>query len=273
MINPFIELYRIINVNIKNRSTTVRLAALDIKKEYSGSALGAIWAIAKPLTFIFVYWFAVEIGLRGARNVSGSTPFILWFIPGMFAWFFISDIMLVSGSSLRSHSYLVNKIVFPVATVPIISVLAQFFVHFVLVLGLVLLFWITGFGTQIDYLALVYYLFATFTFGSILAVFLSALTTISRDIGYLLKSISQMLFWLSPVLWPLSNLHGILLKTVKLSPITYLVEGARNAFVYGEGILAGSPRYFIYFWCLMIAFALVTAFIWKKLEKDFADVL
>lgn len=129
-----------------------------------------------------------------------------------------------------------------------------------------------GYAADFYALLLLYYLFASFVFGCITATFISALTTISKDVVYLMKSVVQMLFWLSPNLWPLSNLDGTLRTVVMLNPVAYLVEGYRGALVYDVSF-TDQWMYHLYFWAFMSVFALITAQIWTRLRPEFADVL
>ena len=86
--------FDIIALNIKehkeNLHQIARLSIADLKKTYHGSALGWAWAVIKPIFTIFVYWFAISIGLRSGKDV-GEYPFILWLVAGMVSWFFMGD--------------------------------------------------------------------------------------------------------------------------------------------------------------------------------------
>ncbi len=59
----------IANEHIRWRYQIFNLAKSDLKKTYSGAALGWLWAIIKPLITILVYWFAFSVGLRQGRVV------------------------------------------------------------------------------------------------------------------------------------------------------------------------------------------------------------
>ena len=58
------EFKRIIREHIKWRHQIFKLAKSDLRKTYSGAALGWSWAVIKPAVTIFVYWFAFSVGLR-----------------------------------------------------------------------------------------------------------------------------------------------------------------------------------------------------------------
>lgn len=272
MRNPIAALGDFISVNLRERRTTFALARLELKKEYGGAALGKGWAVIRPITFISVYWFAVEIGLRGSRTMPGDLPYLVWLVPGIFAWFFVTAVLNTGGKSVRAHSHLVTRMVFPVETIPVFTVLSLFLVHLALMIGVVCIYFFLGYAQDLFVLQLLYYFFASFVFGCVTATFISALTTISKDIVYLMKSIVQMLFWLSPNLWPLSNLNGTLRTAVMLNPVAYLVEGYRGALVYDTSF-GDQWLYHLYFWGFMTIFSLVTAQVWTRLRPEFADVL
>ena len=261
-----------IKINIRERKTTLSLARLDVRKEYSGSALGIAWALIRPLTYVAVYGFAIEVGLRGSRSMDGGVPYLVWLIPGIYCWFFIREVLNSGGSSIRKNSHLVTRSVFPVETIPVFSVLGNFLVHAVLILGIAGVYLPLGYSNDVHALQIPYYLVATLYFGFVVAVLLSALTTISKDVQQLVKSFMRMLFWLSPNLWPISNLEGTIKLVLMLNPIAYLVEGYRSALIYDTQFL-DMWWYHLYFWVLMLVLSVVAANVWTRLRPEFADVL
>ncbi|MBK5211587.1 MAG: ABC transporter permease [Coriobacteriia bacterium] len=271
ILSAFYELYDMISINIRERKITFSLAEMKLKSEYSGSLLGAVWAIVKPITYIGVFWFAIQVGLRGTGQVAG-VPRILWMAPGNFVWFFLSETLLGCGKSLITNRHLVTKMVFPKETIPVFEVLSEFIVHFALVIITLVLFVFSSTGLSIYLIQLPYYMFCAFVFGCVVATLISALSAISRDVTYLMRSVNQGLFWLSPILWPLSNVTGIVHSIIMLNPITYLTEGYRNAFVYKIWFFS-EWQYMLYFWGFLLILALFTAHIWTRLKDDFADVL
>ena len=272
MFTAFRELLDIIKTNFRERKITLELAKVSLQKDYSSSVLGVAWAFIRPLVYVLVFWFAVSVGLKGGNSVDG-VPKILWLIPGSFVWFFISNAIIRCGKSLIRNRHLVTKMVFPISTIPVIAVLAEFFIHVCLVILIIIIYLVSGHGLSIYYLQIPYYLLCTFVFATIIAMFISALSAISRDVSYLMPSVNQALFWLSPILWPLENIHSHIVRViVKLNPLAYLTEGLRNAFVYKTWFFH-EWHYMLYFWLLMLAFALLTAFVWSRSKNDFADVL
>jgi len=271
LMNAVHDFLRLVGINARNLKRTYAMARVTLSKRHSGSALGIIWALIKPLMLISALWFAVAVGIRGGESVNG-VPYILWLLPGIMAWYIISDSLIVGGSAIRTNSHLVTKLVYPVATLPLSEVLSLFFVHLMLMGITVAIFLGSGFGLSIYFLQLPYYMLCTFVFAVIMATMLSALTAISTDILHGVKSVMTFLFWLSPVLWTTDSLSGVQLTIIKLNPITYLLSGYRNSFVTHHWFFY-DVRSTAYFWGLMVVLALLASFVYSRLEPEFADVL
>ena len=272
MFTAFRELVDIIKTNIRERKITAALSKIELKKHYSNSILGVAWAFIRPMVYVLVFYFAIQVGLRGDKHYNG-VPQLLWLVPGSFLWFFISNTIMHCGKSLIKNRHLITKMVFPISTIPVISVCAEFFVHFILIMLIIPMYALWGFGLSIYYLQIPYYLFCAFVFCAILATLISALSAISRDVSYLMPSVNQALFWLSPILWPIKNISNHAIRIiVELNPVAYLVEGIRNCFVYKTWFFE-QWHYSLYFWGLMLVLALITAFIWSRTKTEFADVL
>jgi len=265
------DLLRLFSINAQYLKRTYAMALVMLNKRHSGSALGVIWALVKPLMLIAALWFAVAVGIRGGELVDG-VPYILWLIPSMMSWNLISDSLIIGGAAVRSNGQFVTKMVYPVATLPVSEVLSLFFVHLMLMGITIAIFVLSGFGLSVYFLQLPYYMLCTFAFTILAATLLSALTAISTDILHGVKSAMTFMFWLSPVLWTTDSLSGWPLAFVKANPMSYLLSGYRDSFVTRRWFFE-DMTYTLYFWSFMIVLALVASFVFSRLEPDFADVL
>ena len=153
----------IIKEHIGFRKQIIRLAKADIVKTYKGAALGWLWAIIKPVTTIFVYWFAFAIGLRAAKSIDGH-PFFLWLVVGIIPWFYMSEMFTQGTDAIRRYSYLVTKMKFPVSTVPTFVSLSKLLIHLCMVVLLIILLNIKGYPIDIYYLQLPFYILMMFLF-------------------------------------------------------------------------------------------------------------
>lgn len=267
-VHDFLRLFRI---NAHNLRRTYAMAQVTLTKRHSGAALGVTWALVKPAVYVAAFWFAVAVGIRGNKPMA-EAPYILWLIPGIMAWFFISDALTIGGTAIRSNSHFVTKMVYPVATLPVSEVLSLFFVHLMLMCITVAIFIVSGFGLSIYFLQLPYYIFCALAFAVVMAMLLSALTAVSRDIMHSVKSFMTLMFWISPILWSPNNVTGVVRLIVLVNPITYIVTGYRNAFIYKTWFFS-DWEYTLYFWIVTAALGLLASYVFSRLEPDFADVL
>lgn len=246
------------------------MALKDLKKQYSGTILSYSWAVFKNIIYVFAYWFTIHVGLKGASNVG--YPYMAWLVVGLAAWFFIRDTFVPGAKSIRQNKYLVTKMIYPVSTIPTFKVLSSF-ISSLMFFGVVILILIVH-GVKIDahWIQVVYYQFAAIVLMIGVSLFTSALVVISRDIEMLINSVVFLLFWLTPILYPASNLSGKLAFITKLNPFYYIVEGFRASFLYNEWFWE-RPVLSLYFWIFTCGMLLLGSFVHGKLRNQFVDVL
>ena len=191
----------------------------------------------------------------------------------MSMWMTVNDTIINASNSIRAYSYLVKKVVFPVDTIPVISIISSAFVSiFLFIISIVVS---AFFGYFPNLLILLYALFAAYCFIIAFTRFTSAITTLIPDFSQLLNIIMQIFFWFTPIVWNLQMVaaHPIIQRLLQCIPFTYLVTAARQAFI-GENIITkGYGFYTIVFWAITIILFVWGNHVFKKSKKDFADVL
>ncbi|MCH5169778.1 MAG: ABC transporter permease, partial [Oscillospiraceae bacterium] len=167
----------------------------------------------------------------------------------------------------------VNKMLFPVGTIPVFSTISYFFSHLLMIAISIIIFAAAKYPLTVYLLQLPFYLLLFFIFCCILAMFISTLGVISRDFEQFIKAILNVFFWMSPVLWQLSNVKNKYIAFVlKLNPFNYFITGYRDAYL-GQAWFWEHQKYTIYIVAFIVLFALFTASLHKKLSPEFADVL
>lgn len=260
-----------IKENISNARQTLVLSKVDLIKFYKGAALGYLWSVIKPMVTIAVYLFAFQIGIRKGAPMDGF-PFFLWLISGLLPWFFISDAITSGTMSIRMYRQFVTKMKFPVATIPSFVLLSRIYAQVGLIIPIILIFMMYGFNPDIYYLQFLYYVPTMLIFFIVLSWTLGSLAVISRDFENLVKSSIQAILWLTPILWNIKDVSSPTLRFIlKLNPINYFIEGYRDIFLYKRWFFEG--EYTLYIWLVIIVLAAIGASVYKRLYKEFADVL
>ncbi len=256
---------------IKNRKLIWQLGKNDFKNRFASTSLGTIWGFLQPFVFMFTYVIVFESILK--TNSSGDEPYTVWFLPGMAIWQWLNDSIMSASNSIRNYSYLVKKVVFPVDTIPMISIVASSFVGLFLMLVAVVVCII--FKCYPNILELIYVIIATYAFIIAFTRFTSAVTTIVPDFSNLLGIAMQLFFWFTPIIWNLSMLgeHKTILTLVKCTPFTYLVSAFREVFLQGNIIAENNFLFTIAFWVITAIMFVWGNNVFKRNKKDFADVL
>ncbi len=259
--------------HIHYRKQIFQLAKSDLIKTYTGAAFGWAWAIIKPTVTIFVFWFAFTIGLRHGEPQNGY-PFFLWLIAGFVPWFFMRDSITSGAGSIRKYKYLVQRIKYPVDTIPTFVVLSQLFSNLALTLIMIVIYLVFGYKPTIYYLQIpLFYLMALFFF-TCWGLFSAMLSSMSKDFFNLVKSAVPPLFWLSGILYSPERIknHHTIRAILMFNPVTIIVNGFRNSFVYHKWFW--ETPLLIRNYCIVTVIMIILA-IWayRKLKKEIPDVL
>lgn len=251
---------------------TVKMARSDLVRTYRGSALGWSWALIKPVITIFIYWFAMSLGLRKGQP-HGDYNYFLWLIFGMVPWFYISDMLHRGTECMRKYRYLITKIHYPVSTIPTFVSLSNLFVEFCLLSVVYILSLIMGHPPTLYHLQIIFYLFLTYAFFTSWSLFAAPISAISADFQNLVKSVVFAFLWISGIFFDVDTLENKTIAAIlKVNPITYLVKGFREAFM-SEAWFWEHPLRFGVFMAELLVMFLLGLWAYKRLRKDMPDVL
>lgn len=265
-------LCEIVGENWRWRRQIFNLAKIDVRKTSRGAALGWVWLFVKPLTYILVFWFALEMGLRAGSGVT-EYPYILWLTAGLIPWFFMQDMINTGANVYKRYPFLVNRIRFPLSAISTFYALSQFFIYLML-MALVLTACIvcqvplTLYALQLIPTAILMLLFFI-----CFSIMVSPLSALSKDFSNLLKALATPLFWVSGIIYDVYELPiQWLSQVLAFNPVTFFVTASR-ASLCEQYWMWERPDQLVPF---LIVFALTIIFAvrnYKKLRKDVADVL
>ncbi len=265
-------LKHVINEHKKAGSQIFWLAALDLKKTYSGSMLGWAWAIIKPAVMIFVYWFVLSKGLRSGNDVQGA-DFVSWLVVGMLAWFFIKDMLNAGTRCFKRYKYLVSKVKFPVITIPTFIALSALFVNIILGIIIFVIVLIQGNSIPIQILQLPLYALLMVVMMLSWSYLIAPIATISKDFESLINTVTQTLFWMSGILFSIPLLSDGIAKTILLlNPFVFIIEGYRKSLLYGEWFYEDSWALWKFLITIVIMLV-VGLYVYKRSHKVMVDSL
>ncbi|MCL2785440.1 MAG: ABC transporter permease [Propionibacteriaceae bacterium] len=255
------------------RSQIWSLAVTEIQKQVRGAAFGWLWIFATPTIYVLVFAFALSTGIRGSSGPVNGVPFLVWLTVGLIPWFFMSD-MLVGGSNVyRRYPYLVNRLRFPIPVISSFFAMAHFIIFLMILLivfvVMAVMRWpLTIYAIQLPFLALVMYFFWT-----IWSMMASPLAAISKDFHNLIRALTTPLFWLSGIIFNISNVKQEWLRWIlSFNPVTFFATSFRATLCDGYWIWS-EPRLIYPFLGVFLVMFILAIRIQHRLGTEVADVL
>ena len=258
-----------------SRKLIKRLSVNDFKKRYAGSYMGIVWALAQPVVTVCMYYIVFDRVFQSrAQAVSGGVevPYVLFLTAGLVPWFFFTEALTNGTTSLLEYNYLVKKVLFKISILPIIKIIAAMFIHLFFILVLLVIACVYGYYPSIYWLQLIYYVGCEFILVLSISYATCAIVVFFRDLLQIINIALQLLQWATPILWNIDIIPDNFKWIVKLIPMTYIVEGYRNA-IYGDTWFFQHFYSSTYFWIFVVAVFCFGALIFKRSKPHFADIL
>ena len=212
------------------RSQIWNLGLFALRKQSRGAVLGPLWFFAKPAVYVFVFWFALEIGLRAGSAAEGAPPYILWLTCGLIPWFYMQEMLNKGINTFHTYSYLVTKIKFPLSAIPSVFNVSTAVIQCGLVVALLVVYAACGMGLDWYLLQLPVAMVLMMAFFDLFSLMTSCLSAISKDFYNLMKTISTPLFWLSGIIFDVFSLgYAWLTGILMFDPVTFFATMYRAA--------------------------------------------
>lgn len=239
----------------------------EFRVRYSQSFLGAAWAVLQPLTLMVI--FSVVFGFVLQVETNG-VPYPLFSYAGSLPWTFFASSLTFAIPSLVNNMNLVSKIYFPREILPLSSILVcliDFLVGAVLLIPLLIIYRVE-IGLYALLLPLIVLIQMMFAFG--LTLILSAMNVFFRDVRFVIPLALQILLYLSPVIYPASQVPEALRPVYFLNPMAVLIESFRAVLIFNQ-----PPDWLLLGLAALVSLVLlVVGYRYFKLaERRFADVI
>ena len=238
----------------------------DIKVRYKQTLLGATWAVIQPLAMMIIFTFFFS---RLARISTEGIPAAIFYYTGLSAWIFFSNAATNAANSLLGNTNLITKVYFPKLIIPSAAVgagLVDLGIASVLLIGLLIYYGFVG-SWSLLLLVPLSVLLTLFALG--VGILFSALNTRYRDVRYALPFLLQLWMFVSPIIYPSSLVPPEWRWFLVLNPMTGIIEGYRAA-LFGRPLQWGALGYSCVF---AIVLLLISAYLFRRMEKSFAEVI
>jgi lipopolysaccharide transport system permease protein len=226
--------------------------------------LGPTWLLLQTFMSIAGFSFIFGGGVFNVKTPNGM-PYWLFLMVGMIGWHLFQQALIMSTRSFLRLKAIVRDLDIPLGFVPIAGS-AQALLRS----GVLLICYI---GAAVYYWAFKGHLYAqispkyvAYTIGGLamclgmawgLGMWTSALMVWARDFRMIVRYVIQFWFFVTPVVYPIENLHGKVRTIAEINPLSSAVELTKVGFLG-----AGSVRVYAAIWSATLISSVFVSGVW-----------
>lgn len=207
----------------------------EIRDRYVGTATGLGWVLLHPLLMLaiysFVFAFVFRIRLPGSEN---PLTYVVFVAIALWPWFLFQEGLMRAMGALRAQAALIRKTALSRELPVVASVLASCLIHltgYALVLASLALAGgeLKLRGLPLLLLSIASLVVVVMALGYLFAV----LQLVWRDLEHAISPAFGILFYATPILFPLSLVPESLRPYVAMNPLGWWLERLRDGLLRG----------------------------------------
>lgn len=213
---------------VARRDLLLNLMRTEVSARYRSTALGFAWFVLTPLSMMVVLTIVFEYVVH-----LGIPNYPVFVLSGLLPWTFVQVALLNATTSVTRSSGLIKRAPVPRVFLPLAAVgsnVLHYLVSLALLAGLMLVF---GVAFQPALLLLPLVIAVTIVAVTGAALITSAVNVAHRDIEMLTSAMLRVLFYASPVIYPLSSVPEQWRTLYLLNPVAGIIEMHRSVIIYG----------------------------------------
>ena len=255
------------------RELVVNLVRRDLKVRHRGTVLGMLWSLTTPLLLVGLYYCIFKFILHASPVPDAKDiPFAVFFFCGLTLWNLFNNSVGAATSSVVGAGYLLRKVYFPRAILPLTAVLSSLvtFGFEMIVLLLAVLVFVGLPGIEFVWVPVIVLIVAMLAYG--LGMLLAAVNVFFRDVAHFVGLFMQMWFWGTPIIYSMAYVadRPTFARLLELNPMTGPVVSFRNVVILHRpvelGLLAYSGA------CAVLLLA-VGGYVFHRQQRLFSEIV
>ncbi len=208
----------------RNLHLLQQLVRRDFAARFTGSALGVGWAVLQPLTLVVLYWFVFTFMIPQGPGATDN-GYVLFLIAGLVPWIGFNEGIMRSTTSIVDNASIVRRLAFRSELLVVVPN-ASAMIFEAIGLGLFLIFLAATHVLSPMLWILPFALALQFTIQTGAGWFLASLYVFFRDLAQVLGFVLSIVFYLSPILYPVSHRFESFFAWNPLTPLLGLFRSA-----------------------------------------------
>ena len=243
------------------------LVRRDLASRFAGSVLGVAWAFIQPLSLVILYWFIFTFIIIVPRTGGpGGDRYIYFLIAGLVPWIGLNEGLTRSVTSIVDNAAMVRRLAFRSELVVVVPVISAIIIQ---TIGLLLFttFFAIREGTSRTLWLLPIVLMLQFALQAGVGWVLAASYVFFRDLPQIVAFLLSVVFYLSPILYPVA---GRFESFFFWNPLTPLLGLFRSAILAAPLPSPGSIVFLLAVTGMLFAGGL---FVFRRAQPTLADVI
>jgi lipopolysaccharide transport system permease protein len=249
---------------LQHRELIWNLTLADLKNRYQNTSLGFFWSLLSPLLMMAVLYLVF-------RHLWGREEnFAVNLLVGIMAWQFFATGTSSSLRAIVGKSGLVTRVSIPRQILVLSNALANL-INFTLtfiVLLLVIFVLLGHLPVTVLLFPIIHLIYFLLIYGA--GLLLSSLYVYFRDLNQIWEVMIRILFFCSPIFYPLTIIPDYIMPYYMLNPVTQFIGIYRDLMVAGN--LPSLQSMAVVLGFAVLAY-LVGSFAFGRLQRRFAEEL
>lgn len=248
------------------------LVKRSFSSQYKQTILGPLWFIINPLmsSFVSTILFSNIAGIG-----SDGVPYFLFYLCGYTLWNYFATCVKETSSTFVANAGIMGKVYFPRLIMPIASVIfsaINMIIIFLMSVITMIVYLCAGYEIHpnIMIFLLPILMLQTALLGLGVGIIVSSLTTKYRDLSVLVDFGLSLWMYLTPVVYPISEVRGVLRTLILINPMSAIIQNYKYALL-GVGSFEGF--YWLISICMTAGIFMVGVLLFNKVEGTFMDTV
>lgn len=243
----------------------------ELLNQFARSRMGGLWMLIHPLVMVAIYAFVLSAVLRARlEGISSQYAYAIYLTSGILAWALFNDILTRCLNLFVSNANLLKKMVVPKVTLPLIALGAAVINNLMLFAAILVIFALLGHWPTpaLLWLPLLTLILVMLALG--LGLIVAVLNVFIRDVAQVVPIVLQILFWFTPILYPVVIIPEHLRHWLIFNPLYPLISGYQSVLAYQQ-----SPALLpvLAVGALALALCLLGFWLVRRASAEMVDVL
>ena len=255
----------------KYRNFIIQSVRNDLISRFSRSKLGGLWAILNPLSQVLIYALILSNVLAAKLpGVDSQYAYAIYLMAGLLGWTLFNEIVGRCLNIFIEHGNLIKKMSFPRVTLPAIAVGSCLINNLFLFISMLGIFALLGHQFNVAMLWLIPLILIVVVFSLGIGLILGVMNVFLRDIGQVTPIILQMLFWFTPIVYPITIIPEAYRHWLNLNPMYPIIDAYQQILVYGNSPQWGGVLIIL---AVGIILSIVGLFMFRRSSAEMVDAL